>query len=67
MTLRVLKDNLLRNNTTVSHLQLQKMESSARDVGNSSDGKSESSLLELLHEITDYPNEVTDNVDNSID
>ena len=47
LTVRVLEDNLLKKYSTVSHPQLQKMESSTRDVDNSSDGASESSLLEL--------------------
>ena len=67
LAVRELKSNLPRKTTHISHLQLSKMESSARDGGNSSDGKSDSSLIELLHEITDYPNEIADNVDNSID
>ena len=50
----MLKDNLLEKYPTISHPQLQKMESDTRDVDNSSDGESESSLLELLHEMADY-------------
>ena len=67
LVVRELKSNLLKRTTHISHLQSSKMENSARDDGHSSDGKSDTSLINLLTEITDYSKEVTYNMDNSID
>ena len=62
-----LKSNPPRKATITSHLQTSKMKDSARDGGNSSDGKSDSSLTNLLTEIADYSKETTYNMDNLLD
>ena len=54
---KVLENNLLRKNFINSHPQFRKMDLSAKDSRNSSDGESEASLFQLLQELSDYKDE----------
>ena len=61
LAVRELESNPTQKTIKISHPQTLKMEDNARDGGNNSDGKSDSSLLNLLTEITDYPTVTADN------
>ena len=58
--------NLFEKFIDFSHLHLQRMESHTKSAGNSSEGESEASLVELLREITSYESEAVVRGNHSI-
>ena len=64
---KVLKNNLFRKYFINSHPQFKKIDLNAKDSWNSSDGQSETSLSQLLQEMSDDENETAVDKINSID
>ena len=67
LTQKVLKNNLLRKDFINSHPEFRKMDLSTKDSRDSSDGESETSLLQLLQKMSDYQNETAGDIINSLD